>query len=174
MSPTRCLAAGVLTVLLATVAVWQAAAAPSEVIGRFSDWIALRHKAGGQVFCFAMSKPTAMEPAGVKRGVPHIYVSAWPKDGIRTEFSVKGGYRFKKNTAVQVTIGTATFQLFARNDRAFVRNPTEELKLIEAMKKGSRMTVKGVSEQGTGTTDSYSLIGLSQALQELASGCRKT
>lgn len=111
---------------------------------------------------------------GVKRGVPHIYVSAWPKDGIRTEFSVKGGYRFKKNTAVQVTIGTATFQLFARNDRAFVRNPTEELKLIEAMKKGSRMTVKGVSEQGTGTTDSYSLIGLSQALQELASGCRKT
>ncbi|MGD9831081.1 MAG: invasion associated locus B family protein [Hyphomicrobiaceae bacterium] len=48
------------------------------------------------------------------------------------------------------------------------------MKLIEAMKKGSRMTVKGVSEQGTGTTVSYSLIGLSQALQELASGCRKT
>ena len=44
--------------------------------------------------------------------------------------------------------------------------------MVEAMRKGSDVTVKGVSERGTESTDQYSLKGLSQALDRAAQECK--
>ena len=34
------------------------------------------------------------------RGPAHVYVSAWPRDGIRAEVSVSSGYAFRKGSTV--------------------------------------------------------------------------
>ena len=47
-----------------------------------------------------------------------------------------------------VTVGTDTFKLFGKGERGFVSDPTEELKLIESMKKGSSAVVRGDLRQG--------------------------
>ncbi len=71
-----------------------------------------------------------------------------------------------------VTIGNETFSLFPKDERAFVADSTQELKLVEALKKGSKADVTATSARGTETTDTYTLTGLKQALSELAKKCK--
>ena len=118
--------------------------------------------------CFIAAQPQAVEPLGANRGPIFFYISAWPKDGVKTEPSIKVGYPVKPDAEMSVTVGTDTFKLFIKGERGFVSDPTEELKLVEALKKGSNAFVKATSARGTATTDTYSLSGLSTALDKLA------
>jgi hypothetical protein len=90
---------------------------------------------------------------------------------VKGEVSVKLGYPIKAQSDVTVLVGKDEFKLFSKDERAFVSDPTQELKLIETMKKGSSLVVKAKSERGTATTDTYSLAGFAQAMQELAKTC---
>ena len=138
----------------------------------FGDWTAHTHQDAKAKICYAASQPKTQEPKGAKRDPAFFYVSAWPKDGVKTEISVKVGYPLKKDSEVTVTVGKDAFKLFASSERAFVSDPAQETKLIETMKKGSSMQVQGTSERGTTTTDTYSLTGLAQAMQALADLCQ--
>ena len=72
---------------------------------------------------------------------------------------------------VTVTIGPVSYGLFTSDDRAFLADPTAELKLIDAMRKAHTMQVKGVSDRGLATVDTYSLEGLTPALAAVTRGC---
>jgi hypothetical protein len=142
-----------------------------KLVSRFNDWNVYAHESAATRICFATSQPNATEPAGARRDPIYFYVSAWPKEGVKSEVSVRIGYPFRKGSAVTVTIGDTAFNLFTDNDKAFVADPNAELKLLEAMKKGSVMVVRGTSERGTQTKDTYSLTGVAQALQKVTAGC---
>ena len=45
--------------------------------------------------------------------------------------------------------------------------------MVEALKRGADVTVKGVSAKGTETTDVFSLKGLAQALDRVLQDCRR-
>ena len=152
---------------------WFAGTARAETkqVETFNGWTLYSNKDGNSPLCFVLSSPTSTEPAGAKRSPVHFYVSAWPREGVRSEISVKNGYSFRKGSEVTVTVGSDVFKLFTQDERAYVNDPIEELKLLEAMKKGSTMVVEGVSERGTATKDSYSLMGITKAVQSLATGC---
>lgn len=139
--------------------------------GTFGNWMVHRNADDGPKICFAASQPTIKEPAGANRSKIVLYVSAWPKEGVKSEVSVKLGYPVRPESPVDVTVGEAAFQLFADEDRAYVADSTEELKLVEAMKKGTTMIVKATSTRGTLTTDTYSLNGLGRALDAVAAEC---
>jgi hypothetical protein len=157
-------------VLLALAAA-DADAQAVKLVSRFNDWNVYAHESADARICFAASRPNSSEPAGARRDSIYFYVSAWPKDGVKSEVSVKIGYPLRKGSAVTVTIGNTAFNLFTNDDKAFVADPNAELKLIEAMKKGSVMIVRGTSQRGTQTTDTYSLSGISQAVQTVTAGC---
>jgi hypothetical protein len=110
-------------------------------------------------------------PKKASRGAPRAYISAWPKDGIRGEVSFRMGFKIKKSTQGTASIGPGGFKLFGSNDRAFVSDSTQELKLIEAMRRGSTMTVAIAPDHGTTVTDTYSLSGVGIALQKLQETC---
>jgi hypothetical protein len=143
-----------------------------KTIGTYSSWTSFTHGEAPGLLCFATSQPAKQEPANTKRDPAFIYVSSWPKDGVKAEISVKIGYALRKGSDVTLAIGSSNFKLFVHGDRAYVADATEELKLLEAMRKGSTMTVQGTSERGTSTTDTYSLSGISQALQAVATNCK--
>ena len=90
---------------------------------------------------------------------------------MKAEPSFKVGYPVKPDAEMSVTVGTDMFKLFVKGERGFVSDPNEELKLIESLKKGSNAFVKATSARGTATTDTYSLSGLSAALDKLAATC---
>ncbi len=140
--------------------------------GAFGDWLVHRNAGDGPRICFAASQPKSKEPAGANRAKVVLYVSAWPKDGVKAEFSAKLGYRLSPTAPVSATIDDTAFRLFADDDRAYVADAAEEAKLIEAMRKGSKLVLQATSTRGTQTTDTYSLAGFGQALDAITSACR--
>ncbi len=154
------------------VALPQAPGQTTKPANVFGDWTAHAHQDAKAKICYAASQPKTQEPKGAKRDPAFFYVSAWPKDGVKTEVSVKIGYPLKKDSEVTVTVGKDAFKLFTNSERAFVSDPAQELQLVETMKKGSTMLVRGTSERGTATTDTYSLNGLPQAMQALTELCQ--
>lgn len=157
--------------VIAAVSLVPAFAQTTRIVERFADWSLYAHDGGREQICFIAAQPGASEPKGVNRAPVYFFVAGWPKDGVRTEVSLRIGYPFKKGSVASITIGTATFKLFTAADRAFIEDATEELKFLEALKKGTSMVVQGTSERGTTTKDSFSLKGAAQALQKLASTC---
>jgi invasion protein IalB len=152
-------------------AVTEAHAHGANKLGAYGNWSLNATPDAANKTCFAATSPTAKEPAGANRAPVVLYISAWPKEGVKSEISLKLGYKIKTGSDVVVTIGTATYTLFGKDDRAFVADPTQELKLLDEMKKASKLQVQATSERGTATTDTYSLGGLSQALKALAQSC---
>jgi hypothetical protein len=157
----------------AALAVIGATCAQADVakMNAFGDWSLYIDDKKPHQFCFVASEPKSSEPPDTAREPAHIYISAWPKDGVKTEVSVLLGFPPKKNTEVTASVAPAGFKMFANDDRAFVQDPTQELKLVDAMKKGSKLSVSATTQTGVAVTDSYSLSGLGQAMSELQSSC---
>jgi invasion protein IalB len=155
-----------MSALLATPALAQEV----KLLDKFNDWSAYAASGPAKV-CFAVAKPTESNPKKIKRGPILFYISRWPADNVTSEISVKMGYPFADGAKVTATIGTAKFDLFTKDEGAFVEKPEMEGKILEAMKGGNSMKIEGKSTRGTATSDVYSLHGLSDALDRAAKEC---
>lgn len=143
----------------------------AKLVEKSGDWSMFSHDAAQKRICFVATQPSSSTPKDAKREQAFFYISAWPKDGVKSEVSILLGYPIKKGSDVTVTVGSASFKLFAQGDKAFVANPNDELKLIEAMKRGSTMDVAATAEAGFETQDKFSLSGITAALKNLGSKC---
>jgi hypothetical protein len=159
------------TAILALALAGTASAQTVDLVEKQGSWSLYADKAEPKSICFIAAQPAAVEPLGANRGPIFFYISAWPKEGVKAEPSIKVGYNVKPGAEISVTVGTDTFKLFVKGERGFVQDPNDELKLLEALKKGSNAFVKSTSARGTATTDTYSLSGLTAALDKLAATC---
>lgn len=162
---SACIAAGLL------IAASPAFAQTAKLLKTFRDWQVFVHEANDEKVCFAASAPKSTSPRGVNRGSIFLYLTTWQKDGVKNELSVKVGYTFKPESTPIVAVGSDSFQLYPKDDKAFMRDPAEERKLVDAMRKGSTLTIKGESSRGTSTEDKYSLFGLTAALNHVEQVC---
>ncbi len=80
---------------LAALAPLAANAQATTVEGTFGAWSLYENEDAGSKLCFVAATPAEKKPATANRGPSLLYVSAWPKDGIRSEVSVKLGYPVK-------------------------------------------------------------------------------
>jgi hypothetical protein len=153
------------------------AAGPSPqpvLLGQYGDWGAYTASPGGNKVCFALAKPktTKTEPAGRKRDQSYVFVSTHPAKRVKNEVSVVMGYPFKTNSDATAEIGTAKFAMYTQNDGAWIKNVAEEARMVDAMRQGAELMVKGTSGSGTQSTDRYSLKGLAQALDKIEQECK--
>jgi invasion protein IalB len=151
--------------------------AQPTLLGQYGDWGAYTASPGGAKVCFALAKPktTKTEPplaAGRKRDPSYVFVSTRPTENVRNEVSVIIGYPFKSSSDATAEIGTAKFAMYTQNDGAWIKNVAEEARMVDAMRKGGDLTVKGTSGRGTASTDQYSLKGLAQALDKIEQECK--
>jgi invasion protein IalB len=91
---------------------------------------------------------------------------------VNNEVSVVFGYGLKPNTDASIEIGGGSYAMNTHGDGAWIKNPAEEPKLVETLRKGADVTIKGTSAKGTVSTDVYSLKGLAQALDKVGQVCR--
>ena len=121
------------------------------LLGQYGDWGAYTASPDGSKVCFALSKPKASktEPAGRKRDQAYVFVSVRPAENVRNEVSVIIGYQFKSTSDATAEIGTATFAMSTQDDGAWIKNVAEEARMVDAMRKGSDLTIKGTSGRGT-------------------------
>jgi Invasion associated locus B (IalB) protein len=148
--------------------------AQPTLLGQYGDWGAYTASPGGNKVCFALAKPktTKMEPAGRNRDPSYLFVSTRPAEKVKNEVSVIIGYPFKSSSDATAEIGTAKFAMYTQNDGAWIKNVAEEARMVEAMRKGADLMVKGTSGRGTQSTDQYSLKGLAQALDKIEQECK--
>ena len=127
---------------------------------------------GAEKVCFIMSVPFDSEPKNVRRGAIYFYVTSRPGEGVRNEPSMAMGYPLSGSSPASITIdGEKTFNLKTEGETAWVANPAEEAVIIDAMRAGRTMVVRGVSTRGTQTSDTYSLSGVTAALNAMARQC---
>jgi len=151
-----------------------AGAAQPALLGQYGDWGAYAASPGGSKVCFALAKPktTKIEPAGRKRDPSYIFVSTRPADNVKNEVSVIIGYPFKTSSDATAEVGAVKFAMYTQNDGAWIKNVAEEARMIDAMRKGADLTIKGTSGRGTASTDTYSLKGLAQAIERVEQECK--
>jgi invasion protein IalB len=159
------------------VAATIAAPAPADqptLLGQYGDWSAYTASPGGKKVCFALAKPKSSQtvPPNRPRDPAYLFISTRPSENVRNEVSVIIGYPFKPSSDATAEVGTAKFAMYTQNDGAWIKNVAEETRLIEAMRKGSDLTVKGTSGRGTQSTDQFSLKGIAQALDRADQECK--
>ena len=160
---------------LAAAIIVTASAAQAQtptLVSQEKDWGAYVAEVDGGKTCYILAKPKSQEPKGVNRDPTFFFVTARPKDGIRNQVSVSIGYPFGSGSKASVEIGSDTFSLFTENDKAWVENVEDQDRLVAAMRAGSTMTVKGTSQRGTNTSDTYSLAGVTAAFNKIAESCQ--
>lgn len=144
------------------------------LLGQYGAWGAYTASPGGRKICFALARPTSSQtdPPNRPRDPAYAFVSTRPAEKVRNEVSFTMGYGIKPGSEASAEIGNASFAMYTQGDGIWIKNAAEEERLIEAMRKGADVTVKGVSARGAETTDVYSLRGVSQALDRVAQDCK--
>ncbi len=150
---------------------------PSEqavLLGQFGDWGAYSASPGGKKVCFALSKPTSAvtDPPGRNRDPSYAFISTRPSEKVKDEVSVIVGYPQKSNVDATATVDSTNYVMYTQNDGAWVKNAAEEAQMVNALRKGSDLVIKSDSTRGTKTTDTYSLKGVSDALDKVAAECK--
>ncbi len=151
--------------------------AQATLLGQYGDWGAYSASPGGQKVCFALSKPTASVDNPPNRrtaaNVVYLFISTRPAEKVSNEVSVLiTGYAFKPNSEASVAIGPANFAMYTQNDGAWVKNAADEAKMVDTMRKGADVVIKATTSRGTQTTDTFSLKGISQAVDRVAQECK--
>ncbi len=68
-------------------------------------------------------------------------------------------------------VGDEEFDLIPRGNDLWVKNPAEESKVIDVMRKGVSLVIKANARRGKRTTDTYSLSGFGQAVDKALKDC---
>ena len=158
-----------------------AAAVPSiggvepTLIGQFGGWGAYTATPSGKKICFALAKPSSSKtnPPNRPRDPAYVFVSTRPAEKVANEVSVMIGYQLKPGSEASLEVGSAKYAMYTQGDGLWIKNAADESQMVDALKRGADVTVKGVSAKGTETTDVFSLKGLAQALERVAQDCRR-
>ncbi len=142
-------------------------------LGTFEDWESFTYQSAGAPVCYIYSVPKKSDAAKkVKRDPIYFLVTHFPGRKIHGQISTIIGYPFKESSTVTVKVDDTSFELYTNGDVAWAAAPETEAEIVKAMKTGGSLSVTGTSWKGTETTDTYSLAGVSKALDKIDSACK--
>jgi Invasion associated locus B (IalB) protein len=144
-----------------------------ESFGSFGDWEAYHYTSADSIVCYVYSTPKKSEsPRKVKRDPIYFMITNWPGRKIKGQISTIIGYPFKEDSVVRLAIDAQSYDLYTNGDTAWADQPETEAQIVKALKTGGSLTVKGTSWKGTETTDTYSLSGLTAAMNKIDTSCK--
>ncbi|MCT8999262.1 invasion associated locus B family protein [Chelativorans intermedius] len=156
-------------ILLCAVAVAGPAFAQATAIGQHRDWGTYSYQSDNGKVCYAMSVPKTKEPSNLNHGDIFFFVSQKPGQNVAYEPQFIADYSLQEGSKVTVTVGNRSFTMFTQGQSAWLENAAEEPQLVAAMKAGADMTVSATSGRGNSTRYTFSLLGLTAALDSIRS-----
>ena len=140
-------------------------------IGKFKDWETLVLNKDNELTCFAQTKPVLQSPKANKRE-SRLFVSFRPNDKIVDEVSTTSGYEFNSQNSILATSGKKKYKFdIAQDSFAWISSNKVEKKMINTMKKGSRIMITAYNKSGSQTIDHYSLLGFTKAYNTAKKSC---
>lgn len=146
----------------------------SNVVSTEGDWTVF--SASNPKECWAVSPPKKTvntkdgKPVEVSRGDIRLYVAYRPS--AEGEVSFSGGYPFASGSTVTMAVGGQSFKLFTEGESAWTGSPSEDAKVIGAMRAGADAVLTGRSGRGTTTVDTFSLSGITAATNKAREACK--
>jgi hypothetical protein len=159
--------------LLPTLALGQAPGNPTS-LGASGDWEAFTYEAEGSKVCYVYSQPKKSEAnkKSAARNPIYFMVTHWPGKKVKAQPSTVIGYSFKEGSDVKLSIDARDFILYPVDNMAWTDKVETERAILAAMKSGKSMSITGTSAKGTVTKDSYSLAGISAAMDTIDGACK--
>lgn len=139
----------------------------NRVVAIHGEWSVVVADTNRGKHCYAASTPRRL-PKGVSAEGAFVFVTTRPQDQVRDEFATEFGYA---PAGALARLGPDTFDLATRDDGAWIRDRADEIRLIDAMRTNSHMTVHAMRAEGGVTVDTYSLDGFSAALAQARREC---
>jgi invasion protein IalB len=141
-------------------------------LGTFRFWTAWKGTDANGEMCYISSQPQKTEPGNVNRSPIHFLVIHRKGLGTKNEVQTLIGYPFNTtNSNASATIDGRTFSMVTEGEAAWLASAADEPNFVSALKAGSTLTVRGTSQRGTNTVDTYDLSGVTAAMTEIDKAC---
>ena len=148
-----------------------AASAADRTLGSFRDWTAMQYGSGNAAECMAFTQPVKSEGAYSKRGDPFLFVTRRIASAERGRVTLETGYPYKAGSTASVIVDDLKLELETQGSTAWLDPADDAARLLDAMRAGKELVVKGTSSHGTDTVDRYSLYGFTAAYRAIAKAC---
>ena len=140
-------------------------------VGKFKDWETIVVTDGAKKLCFAQSKPVLQSPKKNPREA-RLFISFSPADKIKDEVSITSGYQYNTQNSVTAKSGKNKIKFDVKKENfAWIGDTGLERKMVNVMKKGSRIMITGYNQSGSQTIDHYSLMGFTKAYNTAKKSC---
>ncbi|MFC6491022.1 invasion associated locus B family protein [Nitratireductor sp. GCM10026969] len=153
--------------LVCAVAVSGPAFAQATAVGQHRDWGTYSYQSDNGKVCYVMSVPKSKEPSSLDHGDIFFFVSQKPGQNVAYEPQFIAGYSLREDSKVTVSVDDRSFTMFTQDSSAWLENAAEEPALVSAMKAGADMKVEATSARGNTTRYTFSLLGISAALDSI-------
>ena len=150
----------------------QAAQAAPEQVATYKDWFVYTNGSGADKVCYAVTTPKDRSPVRVDHGDVYVMIATWANGAATEQPSFMAGYDLRDAPEPEVRIGSSRFEMFTSGNEGFVEAAEDERRLVAAMRRGADMRLSAMSERGTATDYTFSLLGVSNALDRAAQACR--
>lgn len=145
--------------------------AAAERLGTFETWSAYRIPDSDPVRCYVAGQPRKSEGNYTRRGDVYAFVEMRRGEKRPGAVSFQAGYRFQNDGEAVVEVADrGSFRLYTVDGVAWVFDK-DQAGIVEAMRRGLTMVVRGVSWRGTRTTDTYDLRGFTAASNAILRAC---
>lgn len=142
-------------------------------LGTFNAWSAYQASDQSGEICFIISEPQQSEPAGANRDPIKFLIVHRKGLGSKNEAQTHIGYPFNTTDAkASATIDGKAYTMAAQGSTAWLASTADEPGFVAALKAGSQMVVRGTSQRGTNTVDTYSLSGATAAMNAIDAACQ--
>ena len=139
-------------------------------LGTFDFWTAWTDEDDSGKICYVSATPQTIEPTNVNRGAIHFIVTIRPTN--RNEVATIVGYPIHETDAdASVSVDGRAYPMVTQGESGWLASIEDEPGFVDAMRGGASMVVRATSQRGTHTVDTYSLRGVTAALNEAAEAC---
>jgi len=147
-----------------------ALASPS-LQGSYGDWRVYSRFDGQQKLCYVVSDAKSKSPSHVRHGDIHFIVANWKSGAAFEQPSFMADFGLKSSNPPRLRVNGSQYPMFVSQNEAFIAERDDEESLIKNMRAGSTMRVDAVSMRGTNVTYTFSLQGVTAALEKAQSAC---
>ena len=142
-------------------------------LGQFNAWTAWQATDASGMICYISSQPQKSEPAGANRDPIHFMIIHRKGLGTKNEVQTLIGYPFNTTAAnASATVDGKSYPMVTEGSAAWLASTGDEAGFVTTFKAGSQMVVRGTSQRGTNTIDTYSLSGATAAMNAIDAACQ--